>query len=90
MVQIKIALKLNEPVWQDSEGNDVDKGNAFGCKVSHRIIKPEYCIVGDETGGNLSMKGDGGRHRFLCGRGDVPRKKASGKINILQRLDSLF
>lgn len=78
LVHANIAVKLDTPVWQDADGNNCVEDEAVGCKVTHKIIKPEYCIVGDETGGNLSMKGDGGRKKFLCARGDVPRTKASG------------
>ena len=78
LINAKIAIKLDTPVWQDAEGNDCEEHKAVGCRVTYRILKPEYCIVGDETGGNLSMKGDGGRNKFLCARGDVPRNKTSG------------
>ena len=77
LVQAKIATKLNKPVWQDADGNTVEEDNVLGCRVLHKIIKPKWCVVGDETSGNLSMKNDGGRPRFLCGRGDVPRHKSS-------------
>lgn len=77
MVEAKVAVKLDEPMWQDREGNKVQEGDAFGCKVTHSIIEPDWCIVGDEVGGNLSMKGDGGRKKLLCARGNVPREKVS-------------
>ena len=55
LVQVKIEINLVAPVWQDCAENDIDEGSTFGCMVSHWIIKPEYCIVGNETGGNLSI-----------------------------------
>ena len=54
-----VAVRLEEPVWRDREGNVVDKGSAFSCKVTHRITHPEMAIGFDKTGGNTPQKGDG-------------------------------
>ena len=55
------------------------KKDAFGCKVTHQIIHPEYVIVFDELGGNTSQKGDGnvGGQLMLCERGKTPQLKIS-------------
>ena len=78
MVEEKVAEKLDVPEWQDEKGQSCIEENAFGCKVTHKIVRPDMCIVGDEVGGNLSMKGDDGRKKILCAQGQVPREKASG------------
>ena len=74
-----VAKRLNEPVWKDRQGRIVDESDAFGCKVTHELIHPEYCIVGDEVGGNLNMSGDGhvGGQKLLCAANSVPQKKVS-------------
>ena len=47
------------PLWQDKVGNFVSEENAYGCKVTHELTDPDYCIVLDEVGGNINQKGDG-------------------------------
>ena len=60
MVQAGVAKKRDDAVWMDKSGNIVsDKSHAFGCKVTHDHIHTDWCPVGDEVGGNISMKGDG-------------------------------
>ena len=54
-----VSERLPEPVWMDCEGNIVEEGKSFGCKVTHWIIDPEMVIVSDELGGNISQKVDG-------------------------------
>ena len=79
MVEAGVAQKLNEPVWLDRYGKDCAKNDAFGCKVFHKLIKPDMCICGDEVGGLISMKGDGhvGGQLMLVGKGQVPMKTIS-------------
>ena len=60
--------------------NDVfteDEADAYGCKVTHKVISPDMCIYGDEVGGNLSMKEDGhvGGKLLLGERGYIVQKK---------------
>ena len=43
----------------DTEGQICNKENSFGCMVQYRLLQPDRCFVGDEVGGNISMKGDG-------------------------------
>ena len=58
---------------------ECSEDEAYGCKVTHKIIYPDMCICGDEVGGNLSMKGDGneGGKLLLGERGCVAQEKAS-------------
>ena len=59
MVSSGVAEKLTNPIWLDKEGNECDEDESFGCKVNYKLIHPNQCFVGDEVGGNISMKGDG-------------------------------
>ena len=54
-----VAEHLPESVWMDCEGNIVEEGKSFGCKVTHRRTHPDVGILFDELGGNISQKGDG-------------------------------
>ena len=74
-----VAVRLDEPVWKDRSGNIVEEADALGCKVTHDLIHPEMCIVGDEVGGNLNMDGDGhvGGTKLLCAKDAIPQKKTS-------------
>lgn len=59
MVASGVAEKLTEPTWMDKDGNECDEDTSFGCKVNYKLLLPDQCFVGDEVGGNISMKGDG-------------------------------
>ena len=54
-----VTERHEEPAWMDRNGNICDKKDALGCKVTHDLIHPDMCVVGDELGGNLNMSGDG-------------------------------
>ena len=80
MIDSNLAMKLEEPVWMNESGNHVsNENNALGCKVTHQILHPDWCLIGNKTGGNLNVKGDGqvGGEKFLTGQGFVPQAKAS-------------
>ena len=79
MVEAGVAERLDEAVWMDRDGNVCLEDSAFGCKVQHKIVRPDMCICGDEVGGNISMKGDGhvGGELYLTEKGRVPQKKTS-------------
>lgn len=81
MVDAGVAKKLDEPVWMTRDGKICVEREAFGCKVTHELVKPHLCICGDEVGGNLCMKGDGhiGGQLLLTAPGKVPQRKASSK-----------
>ena len=47
MVQAGVARKRDNAVWVDKNSKTVsDKSLAFGCKVTHDLIHPDWCIVG--------------------------------------------
>ena len=79
MVQAGIAKNLEVPIWMDRYGNKCSKDKALDCKVTHQITRPDMCVMGDEVGGNLSMKGDGhiGGSLYDTEKGKVPQKKVS-------------
>lgn len=79
MVEAGVAQRLPAPIWMDRHGNECSQNDAFGCMVTHKLCHPDRCFVGDEVGGNLSMKGDGhaGGKLLLTGQGSVPYARAS-------------
>ena len=79
MKEAGVAELLASPEWMDMEGKIVEEAAAFGCKCSHRLCHPEYCLVLDEVGGNINMKGDGhiGGEMYLCEPGVIPQQKSS-------------
>ena len=81
MLEAGVAEPLHEPIWMDSKGNICQEQTSFGCKVFHRLVRPDMCIVGDEVGGSISMKGDGhvGGQLYVCGRKEYPKKKIPTK-----------
>ena len=74
-----VAKLLGTPQWQDKDGDICDEANAYGCKVTHEITHPEYCVVMDEVGGNINQTGDGdvGTEKYLCEKGRIPQEKVS-------------
>ena len=68
MEEAKVAELLASPQWMDKEGKIVEESEAYGCKATHRLNHPEYCVVLDEVGGNINMKGDDhiGGEKYLC------------------------
>ena len=59
MIDAEVSRKLDEPVRLDRNGKICTEEVAHGCKVFTEIVRPDMCIVGDEVGSNLCMKGDG-------------------------------
>ena len=59
MVSAGVAESLTEPIWMDENGNECQEKDYCGCQVKYRLTHPDRCFVGDEVGGNISMKGDG-------------------------------
>jgi len=58
MEQAEVARNVEDPVWMNREGQVCKLDEAFGCKVTHEIIRPDMCICDDEVGGNICMAGD--------------------------------
>ncbi len=53
------AVELEEPEWQDREGNSLDtEAASFGSKVTHRLIHADRILVVDQCGDNNNMKKD--------------------------------
>ena len=79
MEHAKVAEKLAEPVWMNREGEIVDEYDAFGCKVTHRIDRPDMILCMDEVGCNTCQKGDGnvGGEKLICPVGHTPREICS-------------
>ena len=84
MVSAGVAEPLPEPEWMNRKGEIVDEKDSFGCKVFHQLVRPDMCIVGDEVGGSISMKGNGhkGGTLYLCGKNQVPKKN----LNQMQKV----
>ena len=55
----------------------MEEKDAFGCQITHKIMRPDMCIVCDEVGGNTFMKGDGhgGGKKFMCEIAGIPQMK---------------
>jgi hypothetical protein len=67
------AVELEEPEWQDREGNSLDtEAASFGSKVTHRLIHADRILVVDECGDNTNMKKDkkAGNAKFVTGKRD--------------------
>ena len=79
MEEAGVANRGVSPAQMNLEGNVVSKQNTFCCTVTHDIIWSNYCIVANEVGDNISIKGDGhiGCQKYLCEKGSVPHKKFS-------------
>ena len=79
MEYAKVAEKLAEAVWMNREGEKVDEDDAFGCKVSHIISRPDMILCMDEVGSNTCQKGDGnvGGEKFICPVEYTPREICS-------------
>ena len=54
-----VATELEKPIYMDRVGNFVEKENAYGLKVTHRITHPQYILHGDEVGNNKNQRSDG-------------------------------
>ena len=76
-----VAERLENPVWMNKSGEEVNEDDAFGCKVTHKITRPDMCLVVDEVGGNTNQKGDGnvGGELQLCESGKTPQQKINTK-----------
>ena len=81
MIIAGVAVMLLEPVWMNAKGELVEESDAYRCKVTLDITKPEMCVVADEVCGNTLQKDDGkiGGKRWLCSPGTIPQRKISTK-----------
>jgi hypothetical protein len=64
-----IAEKLDEAVWRDKYNNIVvTQAESYGRKTQYSLLHPEYLVLVDEVGENISQKGDGnaGGQKFMA------------------------
>lgn len=60
MIQAKVAIKTDEVVYYDINGNATDNpDDAFGRPTNIKVVNPENIIFVDECGSNTNMKQDG-------------------------------
>jgi len=76
MEEAGIAVKLDDPVWLDKEGNETEKDKVLSRQATHCLIHPDYVIFIDEVGCNTSQAGD--RHIGKLNRSD-PKNVSSNK-----------
>ena len=79
MVDAEVAEPLSTPLWLDRDGKECDESESLGCMVTHKLKHPDICFVGDEVGGNISMKGDGnaGGKKLCKEHGTISYERAS-------------
>ena len=60
----------------EPHGSFCNEDDTFGCKVFHKLVRPDMCVCGDEVGGSISMEGDGyaGGQLIYVEKGQVPIK----------------
>jgi len=54
MEEANIAEHLEEPVWMNEDDVECEEGEAFDCKVTHRITRPGLALCVDEVGADTS------------------------------------
>ena len=54
-----VAKRLDKLIWMTKDGVECNVDDAYGCRVTHTITRPEMCLCGDEVGANICMAGDG-------------------------------
>ena len=60
LIKEKFMMVLEGQEWQYKDGNRVEfESDAFFCKVTSNISRPDMVLLGDEVGGNIDMNGDG-------------------------------
>jgi len=83
MEEANIAGRLEDPVWMNEDNVEYEEGEAFGCKVIHRITHLDSALCVDEVGVHTCQKGDGviGGEEFVCTSGTSSKEKVSTKAN---------
>ena len=79
LVDAKVAVVREEPVFTDREGNIVEESKAFGLLQDIEVTHPEYILFGDETGCNTSQKKDGhiAGTKYVCTPKTTPQLRCS-------------
>ena len=78
----KFMTMLEEPEWQDKDGNRVEfESEGYGCKLTSKITRPDMVLLGDEVVSDLYITGDGniGGEKLLCEKGCISQRKATRK-----------
>ena len=48
LIEAKFMMILEEPEWQDKDGNHVEfESDAFVCKVASTLSRPDMVLFGD-------------------------------------------
>jgi hypothetical protein len=83
MIDAGIAKKLETPVWMNQKGERVsNESEAYGCKVTTELTRPDMVITMDEVGYNTSQINEGhvGRGtRYVVGKTKEPRQLSTKK-----------
>jgi hypothetical protein len=65
-----IAEKLDEDIWRDKDNNIfVAQAEEYGRETQYSLLHPEYLVMVDKVGENISQKGDGntgGQHYMVA------------------------
>jgi len=57
MVNAGVVDILISPEWQDKEAKLFDESLVFGYEDTHKLKHQDYCVVIDEVGVNINIKG---------------------------------
>ena len=82
LIKEKFITILEEPDWQYKYRNNVEfEFEAYGGKLTSKIIRPDMVLIGNEVVGNLDVTGDGhiGGEKFLSEKGCITKIKATRK-----------
>ena len=83
LIEAKVMTMLEEPEWQDKDGNRVKfESEAYGCRVTSKITRPDMVLLGDEFGGNIDMIGDGHivGEKLICDKDCIAQRKETRKM----------
>ena len=82
MEYANVAVRFDTPVLMNRDGDIVEnEEDAFGCRVTHNVTRPDMILCMDEVGSSTCQKGDGavGGEKYVCERSKTPRQKCSTK-----------
>ena len=79
MLDAKVAILLDEPIYTDIRGNVVEETEYFGLLQNMKITKPSFVVFADESGFSTSQNKDGhvGGQKLVVESGTVPQIMAS-------------
>ena len=82
---------LEEPECQDKDGNHAEfESEAYGCDVTSKITQPDMVFLGNESGGNIDVTGDGhiGRHKLIIEKRLIVQRNSTKKKSHLLGLQT--